>query len=103
MILSTSWAGVEVADDIVAETQLKCEGVVACTASQRIVCGAPRDDIRQAITDANEVASADERKILNVGAQRIAVQCGVDLIHASVDLLDDRVAGIVNDVGIVSE
>jgi len=88
MVLSIIWVGVEVGGDIVAETQLEREGVVAYTSGQCIISGATRDDIRQAITGAREVTGTDERKIFNVGAQRIAVQCGVDLIRAAVDRLD---------------
>ena len=86
------------------DTRTAGVGVVAVTdrGDEGVVTGTTGDDVVQAVAGAGEVAGAGVGQILEVRAQSVAAQRGLDGIGALVRCFDDNVTDVTNDVGVVA-
>ena len=69
---------------------------------QEVVAGATGDDVGLGVAGANEGARAGEGQVLQVGAERVARQVGEHAVRACIGAFGYDVAGIADDVGVVS-
>ncbi|CAF0856079.1 unnamed protein product [Rotaria sp. Silwood1] len=92
---------VQVADGDRVGTCAGVDRVGPATANDDVVAGVAGDDVGQAVAGGVDVGAAGQRQVLEVGGQRPA-DAGVDGVVAAAGLLVDRVADVVDDVGVVS-
>jgi len=119
-VLSPAWIGIEVVDAVVAEARREHERVAVVAAPHPVVAGATGDHVvavaafepvvaRSArhgvvgiVALAVEVARAGVLQVLQVAAEAVGGERGLDRICAFAPLLDHAVVPVVDDVGIVA-
>jgi hypothetical protein len=79
------------------------ERVIAAQARQRIAHRAADDDVGERIAGTAERRSAEIFQNLDMRGQGVARQRDLDPVDALVLILDDSVAGIVDDIDVVAE
>src|SRR5262249_26290375 len=79
------------------------ERVRSSPAIDRIVAGTAGNRVGERVAGAGEGAGAGERQVFDVGPQRIGVGRRLHRVGAFVQVLDDRTAEAVDDVGVVAE
>ena len=84
---------------IVATTTL--EQVVSSAAVQHINTGIAGQSVSQTVTRAVNGVDADQREVFDVAGQAVA-DAAANCIGAFVGLLDDQIAGVIDDIGVVA-